>query len=127
LAQHDGWPRFYEGATLLGTANLGRRLYEELARAAWESTESSVPDLGPQAIALRSSRPLLIPFGVDLQATTLFAFNPAVRAEDGEFEVIAWVNEIGIRRESFTSFLELVLDLCESELTPAAEELRHSA
>ena len=24
LALHDGWPRFFEGATLLGTANLGK-------------------------------------------------------------------------------------------------------
>jgi hypothetical protein len=111
---HDGWPRFFEGASLLGTANLGRRLYDDLVHAAFEAAETPVPDLGP--VSLRPSpRRILIPFGVDLQATTLFAFNPTVALADGEFEVIAWVNEIGIRRESFESFLELMVELCVTE------------
>jgi hypothetical protein len=116
LARHDGWPRFFEGATLLGTANLGRRLYEDLARAAWEAAETPVPDVGPESVAPRRVERVLIPFGVDLQATTLFAFNPAVAGPDGEYEVIAWINEIGVRRESFPTFLELLLELAEAEL-----------
>ena len=115
LRSHDGWPRFYEGATLLGTANLGRRLYEELARAAWEASEAG-SELFPGSFTRKMREPALIPFGVDLQATTLFAFNPACATADGEYEVIAWVNEIGIRRESFTAFLELILELTRSEL-----------
>jgi hypothetical protein len=114
LLTHDGWPRFFEGASLLGTANLGRRLYDDLVHAAFEAAETPVPDLGP--VSLRPSpRRILSPVGVDLQATTLFAFNPTVVSADGEFEVIAWVNEIGIRRESFESFLELLLELCVTE------------
>src|SRR5512141_458763 len=69
LMLHDGWPRFYDGATLLGTANLGIRAYEEAARATFEAAETPVPDVGPPS---RSVRRVLIPFGIDLQATTLF-------------------------------------------------------
>lgn len=113
LAQHDGWPRFFEGATLLGSANLGKRMYEDMARAVFEAAETPVPHLGPPS---RAERPPIIPFGIDLQGTTLFAFNPNVTHANGECEVIAWVNEIGVRRESFTDFLGFVLEMCEAEL-----------
>lgn len=113
LALHDGWPRFFEGATLLGSANLGKRMYEDMARAVFEAAETPVPHLGPPS---RDARPPVVPFGIDLQGTTLFAFNPAASRADGEYEVVAWVNEIGVRRESFTDFLEFVLEMCESEL-----------
>ncbi|HEY8943647.1 MAG TPA: hypothetical protein VIM73_05265, partial [Polyangiaceae bacterium] len=56
------------------------------------------------------------PFGVDLQSTTLFAFDTAVRRADGEYEVIAWINELGIRRDDFPTFLESLLELAEYEL-----------
>ena len=113
LALHDGWPRFFEGATLLGTANLGKRMYEDMARAAFEAAETPVPHLAPPS---RAQRPPIVPFGIDLQGTTLFAFNPSATRADGECEVVAWVNEIGVRRESFTGFLEFVHEMCESEL-----------
>ncbi|HEY6079859.1 MAG TPA: SMI1/KNR4 family protein [Polyangiaceae bacterium] len=108
LALHDGWPRFFNGASLLGTANLGLRQYEDLARAVFEAAETPVPDLGPPR---RPRARSLIPFGADLEGTTLFAFNPAVTQADGEYEVIAWVNEIGVRQPSFRAFLEFVLDV----------------
>jgi hypothetical protein len=123
LLEHDGWPRFFEGATLLGTANIGRRLYDDLVHAAFEAAETPVLDLGPVAVR-PSPRRILIPFGVDLQATTLFAFNPTVVGPDGEFEVIAWVNEIGVRRDSFEGFLELLLELCQTELENRIEDQR---
>jgi hypothetical protein len=113
LAQHDGWPRFFEGATLLGSANLGKRMYEDIARAAFEAAETPVPHLAPPS---RAERPPIVPFGIDLQGTTLFAFNPTVTRADGECEVVAWVNEIGVRRDTFTGFLEFVLEMCEAEL-----------
>jgi len=113
LAEHDGWPRFFEGATLLGTANLGKRMYDEMARAAFEAAETPVPHLAPPS---RVQRAPIVPFGIDLQGTTLFAFNPTLTRADGECEVVAWVNEIGVRRESFTGFLEFVVEMCESEL-----------
>jgi hypothetical protein len=113
LALHDGWPRFFEGATLLGTANLGKRMYEDMARAAFEAAETPLPQL---ALPSRVQRPPVVPFGIDLQGTTLFAFNPSVTRADGECEVVAWVNELGVRRESFSGFLEFVAEMCESEL-----------
>lgn len=113
LALHDGWPRFFEGATLLGTANLGKRMYEDLARSVFEAAETPVPHLAPPT---RSERKPIVPFGIDLQGTTVFAFNPGVTRADGECEVVAWVNEIGVRRESFSGFLEFVVEMCESEL-----------
>ncbi len=111
LRLHDGWPRFYDGASLLGTANLGIRAYEEAAHATFEAAETPVTEFVPS-----NRKPkVLIPFGIDMQATTLFVFNPAV-SRDGEYEVIAWINEIGLRRSSFPSFLESIQELCESEL-----------
>jgi hypothetical protein len=113
LALHDGWPRFFDGASLLGTANLGHREYEDLARAAFEAAETPIPDLGPPR---RPRARNLIPFGADLEGTTLFAFNPAVVSPDGEYEVIAWVNELGVRQASFSAFLEWILDLGQQDL-----------
>ncbi|HET7542458.1 MAG TPA: SMI1/KNR4 family protein [Polyangiaceae bacterium] len=127
LAVHDGWPRFFEGATLLGTANLGKRMYEDMARAAFEAAETPVPHLSPPA---RAQRAPIVPFGIDLQGTTIFAFNPSVTSADGECEVVAWVNEIGVRRESFTDFLEFVVEMCEAELESyqaPSHSLRRSA
>jgi hypothetical protein len=118
LMLHDGWPRFFDGASLLGTANLGLRKYEDLARAAFEAAETPVPDLGPPT---RPRARALIPFGADLEGTTLFAFNPAVMQADGEYEVIAWVNEIGVRQPTFAAFLEFILDLGEQDLADLGE------
>jgi SMI1 / KNR4 family (SUKH-1) len=114
LALHDGWPRFFDGASLLGTANLGHRKYEDLARAAFEAAETPLPELGPPR---RPRARSLIPFGADLEGTTLFAFNPSVTQPDGEYEVIAWVNELGVRHPSFAAFLDWILELGEQDLT----------
>jgi hypothetical protein len=112
LAVHDGWPRFFDGASLLGTATLGHRKYEDLARAAFEAAETPLPELGPPR---RPRARSLIPFGADLEGTTLFAFNPSVVQPDGEYEVIAWVNELGMRHPSFPVFLEWILELGEQD------------
>jgi hypothetical protein len=119
LRRHDGWPRFFEGATLFGTANLGLRIYEDLARAAIEAAETPVPDVGPPS-RVRSRLPVLIPFAADIQHTTLFAFNASAPIGNGDFEVIAWINEIGVRRAGFDDFLEMVLEFCEAELSDRA-------
>ncbi len=112
LARSDGWPRFFEGATLLGTSALGKPNYDQLARSAFEAAETPVPDVGPPSRAQRLS---IIPFGIDAQATTLFAFNLDEMTADGEYEVVAWINELGMRRATFSEFLELVLELSEAE------------
>lgn len=117
LALHDGWPRFFNGASLLGTANLGHRKYEDLARVAFEAAETPVPDLGPPR---RPRARNLIPFGADVEGTTLFAFNPGVVGPDGECEVIAWVNELGLRQPSFRAFLEFILEVGEQDVADLA-------
>lgn len=114
LKCHDGWPRCFDGASLLGAACLGSRLYDDFARAAFAAAETPEPTLGPPS--RRRLFPHIIPFGVDLASTTLFAFNPAVVDADGEYEVIAWINELGMRRESFPGFLELLTELAQYEL-----------
>jgi hypothetical protein len=124
LREHDGWPRFYDGASVLGTATLGRRSYEDLARAAFDAAETPVPDVGPPS---KRRERILIPFGADMLGTTLFVFNPAAPTGDGEYEVIAWVNEIGIRRHTFSGFLELIIELCEAELASLAPTRRSVA
>ena len=124
LALHDGWPRFFDGASLLGTANLGHRKYEDLARAVFEAAETPVPDLGPPS---RPRARSLIPFGADLEGTTLFAFNPAVVQPDGEYEVIAWMNELGVRHPSFSSFLEFILELGRQDVADLSVQADQNA
>lgn len=114
LRAHDGWPRCFDGASLLGSACLGNRRYDEFARAAFAAAETPEPELGPPTRHRQYAK--IIPFGVDLQSTTLFAFNPEVRTADGEYEVIAWINELGMRRDSFPEFLDLLIELCDHEL-----------
>ncbi|MGC4090291.1 MAG: SMI1/KNR4 family protein [Polyangiaceae bacterium] len=114
LAKHDGWPRCFDGASLLGTACLGNRTYAEFAQAAFAAAETPEPRLGPPA--RRQQFTSIIPFGVDMQSMTLFAFNPSVKSADGEYEVIAWINELGMRRDDFPSFLELLIELADYEL-----------
>lgn len=126
LRRYDGWPRFFEGATLLGTANLGLRVYEDMVRAALEAAETPVPDVGPPA-RRRDRLPPLIPFGADMQQTTVFAFDASSPEADGELSVIAWVNEIGVRRANFEDFLEMVVELCEAELSERVGLERKSA
>ncbi|GMV19725.1 MAG: SMI1/KNR4 family protein [Polyangiaceae bacterium] len=120
LMLHDGWSRFYDGATLLGAASLGQRVHADAARATFEAAETPVPDYGPPS---RTRPRLLIPFGIDPGATTLFVFNPANVDARGEMEVIAWINEIGLRRSSFRDFLEMICELCQAELDSSRDRV----
>ncbi len=112
LELHNGWPRFFEGADLLGTADLTKSAHRELIRAAVEATE------GPSSFrdSAEHSRAQAIVFGADPQGTTLFAFDPDDVDADGEYAVIAWVNEIGVRQPNFAAFLAFIEDVCKSEL-----------
>jgi hypothetical protein len=126
LHEHDGWPLFFEGASLLGTRELSKPGYAELTRATFAAYETPIPEVGPP------SRPAgcpeaMIPFGMDPKATTIFAFNPAVVRPDGEMEVILWVNELGDRTDSFGDFLSMVLEMLEVDLSEQSDLLRKSA
>jgi hypothetical protein len=74
----------------------------------------------------------MIPFAADAEATTLFAFDPNSRTASGECEVIAWINEVGVRAPSFSDFLELLIELAESEVEAHSQrecpaDMLHSA
>lgn len=115
LTRFDGWNRFFDGATLLGTKDLGKSSYADLAQAAFEAAETPIPDGGPPSSRVRGYPGDLITFGIDPEGTTLFAFDPSSVDESGEMQVVAWIHEFGIRRESFADFLDGVLELCEAD------------
>ena len=93
----DGWPNFFEGASLLGTGDIGRR-----------STEAATARIVPERC--------LLPFGTDSRGACLFAFDTRVRLVDGELPVVAWLGGLGIDCRCFTGFLATVLQLCRAEL-----------
>jgi hypothetical protein len=126
LHEHDGWPLFFEGASLLGTRELSKPGYAEITRAAFAAYETPIPEVGPR------SRPegcaeAMIPFGMDPKGTTIFAFNPGVVRPDGEMEVILWVNELGDRTDTFGDFLSMVLEMLQIDLAERQSPLLKSA
>jgi hypothetical protein len=126
LTEHDGWPMFFQGASLLGTRDLHKASYASRTRAIFESYETPIPEVGPPARP--EGRPdAMIPFGIDAKASAIFAFNPAVVRPDGEMEVILWVNELGDRCESFPDFLAMVLEMLSDELLDRGHTLLKSA
>jgi hypothetical protein len=134
LAQHDGWPRFYHGTTLLSAKQLTRGNYVDVVRLVTSDVESASPNtssappstgslpgvvgaaVAPPRVAPRAFRASLIPFGIDDTAETIFAFDPSAQAADGELEVIVWINQIGERLESFPAFLELVHEMLGGDI-----------
>ncbi|HKQ70492.1 MAG TPA: SMI1/KNR4 family protein [Polyangiaceae bacterium] len=126
LNLHDGWPQFFEGASLFGTRELSRPAYADITHATFAAYETPIPECGPPSRP--EGRPdAMIPFGMDAQATTIFAFNPAVVRPDGEMEVIMWINELGDRAETFDSFLVMVLEMLEVDLRERESLLKKSA
>jgi hypothetical protein len=121
LARHDGWPRFFDGAALLGTRELGKSSYADLAHAALDAAQVDIRSGAPPSVRIAGYPGQAIPFGIDPAGTTLFAFDPATADAEGEMGVVAWIQEIGIRRASFTDFLGMVLEFCEADL----EALEH--
>ncbi len=116
LRQHDGWPGFFEGVTLLSAAHLGRKLYEDLARSVFERAETPVPAReGPPSLTVHGPHALL-PIGVDLRTETVFAFDLDTQDARGECEIVCWINDLGVRCADFTDCLRTVLELCEAEL-----------
>ncbi|MBX3184721.1 MAG: SMI1/KNR4 family protein [Polyangiaceae bacterium] len=115
LLTHDGWPRFFAGASLLGTRSLGQASHAELVTTLLGSANPYGARAGVGAGPCPPSRRPL-PFGIDPAGTTLFAFDLSRRRADGECEVVAWLNEVGVRRPDFTSFLGLIAELCQAEI-----------
>src|SRR5580704_7111713 len=61
LAQHDGLPGFYQGASLLGTRPLSRGTYVELARLYLDAERGAS----------------IVPFGIDGGGEIIFAWDTA--------------------------------------------------
>jgi hypothetical protein len=116
LLQNDGWFAFFDGAALLGTKDLGKASYADLAQAAFEAAETPVPDGGAPWSKVGGRPGDMIPFGIDPSGTTLFTFDPTTADASGEMAVVAWIHEIGIRSTGFPEFLEAILELCEADL-----------
>src|ERR1700761_5035480 len=96
LAQHDGLPGFYQGASLLGVRPLARGTYVDLVRLSLDGD--------------------LVPFGIDGTGETIFAWDTAVARDDGELEVVVWMNEVGERVPSFPDFLEMTLEMIRADI-----------
>lgn len=109
LGFSDGWTNFFNGASLLGTGELGRTGL-----------------LAPSHDALLA-RGRLLPFGADRAGASLFAFDTSLRLADGELGVVAWVGGLGIDCRCFTSFLATVLQLCRAELANVRTDAPGSA
>jgi SMI1 / KNR4 family (SUKH-1) len=116
LLEQDGWSRFFDGASLLGTKDLGKASYADLAQAAFEAAETPIPDGGAPWSRVGGRPGDMIPFGIDPGGTTLFAFDPSATNAHGEMSVVAWIHEIGIRSATFPEFLGAILELCEADL-----------
>src|SRR4051812_43806894 len=101
LTLHDGIPHFYQGISLLNAHHLARGTYVDLARL-------TIDLGGPSGVeAARGRRSTLVPFGVDAAGEAIFAWDMSAPAYAGEPSIVVWMNEIGERVASFSSFLEL--------------------
>lgn len=109
LAYSDGWPNFYEGAHLLGTAEVGRPTCLDLALERQMSR--------PNPLKATPGFEHMVPFGAAPNGDTLFAFDPTRRHGDSEMPVVAWIGGLGVDCRCFTEFLATVLQLCRSETT----------
>ena len=107
LALHDGFPQLYQGASLLSTSQIVRGSFVDIARM--------MIDLGDSAPASWSHRrPALVPFGIDSQAETIFAFDCG--GTSSELGVVLWANEIGVRLDDFPSFLDFVIEMLQADV-----------
>jgi hypothetical protein len=117
LSLHDGWPQVYAGAGLLGVRALSRGTFVDVARMVID--ERGAGWSGGRAPSRGAGRPQqggLVPFGIDAEAETVFAWDTGAVRSDGEMEVLLWVNEIGVRAPSFPALLDLLADMLSAEL-----------
>jgi hypothetical protein len=120
IKRYNGWPRFFEGASLLGTRDLGKVDDLRLARAIFQAAAS--PAEGAPPPSHRSAGRRLLVFGTDRQGTTLFAFDLEDPSLFRDPPVIAWVSELGLRYPTFADFLTGLADMCEAELTSVRDQ-----
>ncbi|AKT41716.1 SMI1/KNR4 family protein [Chondromyces crocatus] len=148
LSMHDGWPQIFAGAGLLGSRPLTRGAYLGVAQMMLEENEGAARGRGaarareatrarqgeagaqrtwfdgpgPDRARGRMRAAGLVPFGIDPDAETLFAWDPETARDDGEMDVVVWMSGLGMRLSSFPELLELVADMLEAELELPVEE-----
>ncbi len=104
LLRHNGWRRFFDGVHLLGTNEIGHADHAAAARLLLNTTLRTRDGAAPK----------LVPFGIDSQMCSIFAFD--VNCASAEKPVVAWVGELGIRADNFPKFLELLGQIAAAEL-----------
>ncbi len=109
LASQDGWPRFFLGASLLGTLPLSRGTFVDIARMVLEDGDLV-------AAAAPTGRPTYVPFGIDAKAETIFAWDLTALRPDGELGIVVLTNEVAMHVDDFPSFLELCVDMVCAEI-----------
>jgi len=112
LAKHDGWTRFYDGASLLCSHQLGSPEHRSLANRLFSAAAS--PSARTPGGFRQMPQQLLV-FGLDKAGITLFAFDLSA-ATSSEPPVTAWIGELGLKFSSFDDFLGGIAVLCETEL-----------
>lgn len=110
----DGWPSFFEGADLLGTADVGRPSCLDPALQA-QGTQ-------PNPLLSIPGYEHLLPFGASKDGKTLFAFDTRPPRAQGEMPVVAWIGGLGLKLPNFTEFLALVLQLCRTQSAALLQE-----
>lgn len=104
LLRHNGWKRFFDGAHLLGSHELGQAAHVTAAHT-----------LLGGVLRIRGGEPSrLLPFAVDSRMCSVFAFD--VNCASPEKPVVAWVRELGVQRSNFPDFLELLVEIAAAEL-----------
>ena len=149
LAMHDGWPQIFGATGLLGVLPLTRGAYLGVAQmmieenegaARLESAQRAGGGASPREMAVDVGRGQgqgegdgarargrmraagLVPFGIDAEAETLFAWDPESVRADGEMEVVVWMSGLGMRLGSFPELLELLVDMLAAELEVSVDE-----
>ena len=102
LSRHDGWPQLLHGTSLLGAHQLARGTFDGVAR--------STIEMGDHADAE------LVAFGCDADGECIFAWDASRRRDDGELEVVVWVNDIGARLDDFPALLDFVDAVLEADV-----------
>ena len=122
LAAQDGWPRFYLGASLLGTLPLSRGTFVDVARMVLADADPVTADATAASHAAS-----YVPFGIDSEAETVFAWDLGAPRADGELGVVVLTNDVGVQLDDFPTFLELCLDMLRADIDERRASPRHDA
>ena len=90
----------------------------------WGSVPTPV-EISPPATSRGPSS--FVPFGIDAQAETVFAWDLGTERADGELGVVVLTNDLALTVDDFPSFLELCLDMLCAEIQEKRALTGHEA